>query len=214
MHFGSLSTRGGRWRPACFFELAHSAGPGSHPPAGGGGGGGGGQRFSRFANYYLKNNKTWHHTQTDIWDRFWTTLVQIPVAEAKISGSEAKCHWYLHRTGFGTGPDAYLRLGTRIGRFPKLSHNQHPAGSHSKSRAGLFASSKKHAGRKYRRLYPLNGGRALLRRRGDNYYTPPATFLLREKLFTQTRDRATSQSKAHWNPRKCFTYTRKWTVLY
>ena len=33
-------------------------------------------------------------------------------------------------------------LGTRIGRFPNLSHNQHPAGSHSKSRAGLFASSK------------------------------------------------------------------------
>ena len=29
-------TRGGRWRPACFFELAHSAGPGSRHPAGGG----------------------------------------------------------------------------------------------------------------------------------------------------------------------------------
>ena len=39
----------------------------------------------------------------------------------------------------------HISLGTRIGRFPKLSHNQHPAGSHSKSRAVLFASSKKHA---------------------------------------------------------------------
>ena len=39
-----------------------------------------------------------------------------------------------------------FRLGTRIDRFPKLPHNQHPAGSHSKSRAGLFASSKNRRG--------------------------------------------------------------------
>ena len=43
-------TRGGRWRPACFFELAHSAGPGSHPPAGGGGG----QGFSNPAFLFKK----------------------------------------------------------------------------------------------------------------------------------------------------------------
>ena len=38
-----------------FFELAHSVGPGSHPPAGPGG-----QRYFRFANYYLKCDR--HHT--------------------------------------------------------------------------------------------------------------------------------------------------------
>ena len=39
-----------------------------------------------------------------------------------------------------------FRLCTWIDRFPKLPHNQHPAGSHSKSRAGLFASSKNRRG--------------------------------------------------------------------
>ena len=41
-----------------------------------------------------------------------------------------------------------FRVCTCIDRFPKLSHNQHPAGSHSQSRAGLFASSKNRRGAK------------------------------------------------------------------
>ena len=43
----------------------------------------------------------------------------------------------------------------------------------------------------------LKGERALLRRReGESYFLLPATFLLTVKLFTQTRGRATPQSKA------------------
>ena len=47
-----------------------------------------------------------------------------------------------------------FHLYIRIGRFPNLSHNQHPAGSHSKSRAGFVRKLKKQAGRN--NFIPLN----------------------------------------------------------
>ena len=51
-------------------------------------------------------------------------------------GSDAKLHRYLHRTGFGTGPDHVC-----ISRFPKLPHNQNPAGSHSRFPRGSRSRS-------------------------------------------------------------------------
>ena len=87
-----------------------------------------GQRYFRFANYYLKKNKTRHPT-----DRHPSTLAQIPFAFRKISGSEAKLLWYLHRPGSGTGPNAYIPMvsgstgfqtfriiSTPLGRTPKV----------------------------------------------------------------------------------------------
>ena len=49
-------------------------------------------------------------------------------------------------TRFRNRSKCIYTIGICIDRFPKLSHNQHPAGSHSKSRAGLFASSKNKRG--------------------------------------------------------------------
>ena len=73
------------------------------------------------------------HTRTDIWSCFWTTSAQIPFAFRKISGSEAKLLWYLHRPGSGTGPNAYIPMvsgstgfqtfriiSTPLGRTPKV----------------------------------------------------------------------------------------------
>ena len=71
--------------------------------------------------------------QTSFWSSFWSTLAQIPFAFPKISGSEAKLLWYLHRPGSGTGPNAYIPLvsastgfqnfriiSTPLGRTPKV----------------------------------------------------------------------------------------------
>ena len=121
-----------------FFELAHSAGPGSHPPARGEGG----QRYFRFANYYLKKNKTLHHRTHRHLDPFLDHFNADTGRSSQNFGFRKQIAAVSAPNRFRNRSGCIFRLGTRIDRFPKLSHNQHPAGSHSKSRAGLFASSK------------------------------------------------------------------------
>ena len=99
-------TRGGRWRPACFLNLLIRPVRDRILRPGGGAG------YFQILHFYLKKNKTLStdkqtNIKTDIWSRLGTTSAQIPVAVAKISGSESECQRYLHRTGSGTGPDAY-----------------------------------------------------------------------------------------------------------
>ena len=69
--------------------------------------------------------------------RFGTTLGQIPVVVAVISGPEGKYERYLHRTGSGTGHSAGLQgfriISTPLGCTPKVV-------------LGLFASSKNRRG--------------------------------------------------------------------
>ena len=84
--------------------------------------------------------------RTDIWTRFG---LNFGADTSRISGNFG----FLKQIALVNAPNRFwnrsrciFTLGTRIGRFLNLSHNQHPAGSHSKSRAGLFASSKNRRG--------------------------------------------------------------------
>ena len=116
---------------------------------------GGGQRYFRFANYYLKKNKTLQRLTDTHLDPFWD---HFGAATSRISGNfglRKQIALVNAPNRFRNRSGCIFALGTRIGRFAELSHNQHPAGSHSKSRAGLFASSKKQAGRNKKNTAPV-----------------------------------------------------------
>ena len=110
---------------------------------------GGGQRYFQFLPLCLKKRlKRYAATIARHLGPFWDHFGADTGRSSQNFGFRKQIAAVSAPNRFRNRSGCIFRLGTRIDRFPKLSHNQHPAGSHSKSRAGLFASSKKHAGRK------------------------------------------------------------------
>ena len=100
------------------------------------------------AFYYLIWNKTVHRRTDRHLDPFWDHL---GADTRRISGNFG----FRKQIALVNAPNRFrnrsgcpFRLYIRIGRFPNLSHNQHPAGSHSKSRAGFVRKLKNQVGRK------------------------------------------------------------------